>query len=81
VLPAFLRPKGMQVYSNSPKRCGDGCLADVIRVNRDLMLALTEIILEEDGTATGVMSEVQHVGQRVGVRLCNQVQSPKIPTI
>ncbi len=41
---------------------------------------LPQVDLGEDGAARRLCGEVQHVGERVHIWLCNQVQPPEIPT-
>ncbi len=48
-----------------PKRSGDRRLADVVRMNRNLMVPLAEVYLGEDRTASGDVGEVKHIRQRV----------------
>jgi hypothetical protein len=38
--------------------CGDGSLADLIWVNRNLIVAFEEINFGEDGAASGDMSKI-----------------------
>ena len=53
------------------ERSGDRRLANIIRMDWNLMVPLAEIYLGEDRAAGGDVGEVEHVRQRVRVRLCN----------
>ncbi len=48
-----------------PKRSGDRRLANIIRMNWNLMVTLAEVYLGEDRAASGDMGEVKHIRQRV----------------
>ncbi len=58
---------------------GYGGLLHVRRIHRDLVVPLPKVDLGEDGAARRLGGEVQHVGKRVHIWLCNQVQPPEIP--
>jgi hypothetical protein len=61
-----------------PKRSGDRCLADVVRMNRNLMVPLAEVYLGKNRTAGGDVGEIKHIRQRVRIRFCNQIEPPEI---
>ncbi len=65
--PAFLRPKGIRLYSNRPKRGGGGCLLHILWVDRDLVVALPQINLGKNGAPGHLGGEIQHVGQWVNI--------------
>jgi hypothetical protein len=48
-----------------PKRSGDRRLANIIRMNRDLMVPLAEVYHGEDRTASGDVGEIKHIRQWV----------------
>ena len=54
-----------------PKRSGDRCLADVVRMNRNLIVPLAEVYLGKNRTAGGDVGEIKHIQQWVRIRLCN----------
>jgi hypothetical protein len=58
---------------------GDGGLLHICWIHRDLVVPLPQVDLGEDGAARRLGGEVQHVGERVHIWLCNQVQPPKTP--
>ncbi len=62
-----------------PKWC-DGGLADVIGMHRDLMVSPPQTNLVEDLAPSCKIGKIQHVGQRIGIRLCDQVEVAKIAT-
>ncbi len=61
-----------------PKKSGDRRLANIIRMDWNLMIPLAEIYLGEDRAAGGDVGEVEHIRQRVRIRLRNKVEPPKI---
>jgi len=61
-----------------PERGGDCRLADVIRMDWNLMVPLAEIYLGEDRAAGGDMGEIKHVRQRVRIRLRHKIEPPEI---
>jgi hypothetical protein len=54
---------------------GDGCLADVVGMHRNLMIALPEIYLAEDCCSSSNMIQVIHIGKRVRIWFSDQIQS------
>ena len=61
-----------------PKRSGDRRLADVIRMDWNLMVAFAEVYLGEDRATGGDMGEIKHVRQRVRIRLRHKIEPPEI---
>jgi hypothetical protein len=55
-------------------------LANVVRMNRNLMVPLAEVYLGEDRTTGGDVGEIKHIRQWVRIRLCNKIEPPEIAT-
>ncbi len=62
------------------KWSSDGCFADVIWMHGDLMIPLPQINLAENFATSRNVFKIQHVGKRVGVRLCHQVEAVEVAT-
>ncbi len=71
--PAFLRPKGILLYSNRLK----GVVMAVFCMSSGLTgiwwYTLPQVNLGEDCATSHLGGEFQHVGQRIDIRLCHQV--------
>ncbi len=76
--PFISRPQGILLYSNRPK----GVVMAVFCMSSGLTgiwwYPLPQVNLGEDCAASRLGAEVQHVGQRVDIRLCHQVGPAEI---
>ena len=61
-----------------PKRSGDRRLANVVRMNLNLMVPFAEVYLGKNRTTGDDVGEIKHVRQQVQIRLCNQIEPPEI---
>ncbi len=58
----------------------DGCFADVVWMHGDLMIPLPQINLAENFATSRSICKIQHVGKRVGVGLCHQIEAAEVAT-
>ena len=78
VLPALRSPKGHVQPLESAKRRDNTGLGNVRLVHRDLVIALHEVQLGEDGATGQAASEVVDVWNRIPVRHSGIVERPVV---
>ncbi len=77
--PRIPQTKGHLLVLEQAEGGGDGGLLHVGWIHLDLVVPLPQVNLGEDGAARRLGGEVQHVGERVHIRLCDQVRPPEVP--
>ena len=77
-LGSVLETKGHAEELPEPKGSDDGCLGDIFRHNRDLVVAAYQVHLGKDLLARQTAIEILYVGQWVPIVHCGIVEAPEV---